>query len=162
MSGKIFVYVDSKKNVSIQHIHDIAENDIYIQGISLLPQDEGKFKSFRKDRVVTELNSFPPDPPKAISTVNPHNYSSKRIKSEIFDICFTGFKKEIRTELETLATNNDMVVRKSVANNLQVLCCGENAGPTKIKTARNNNTIIVNEEAFINLLLTGEIEDQEI
>lgn len=157
MSGKIFVYVDSKKNVSIQHIHDITENDIYIQGISLLSQDQGKFKSFRKDRVVTELGEFPEDPVQLIATVNPLDFFPLHRTKETFDICFTGFKKDRRSALEMLAQDNNMLVRKSVTQKLQVLCCGENAGPSKISSARKMNVIIFDESQFLSFLETGEI-----
>ncbi|MEX6205083.1 hypothetical protein AB6G29_24005 [Providencia hangzhouensis] len=46
-----FVYVNTKNEVKAQSITNISQNDEYLQGESLLP-DEKKLKTFRKDRVV--------------------------------------------------------------------------------------------------------------
>lgn len=73
------------------------------------------------------------------------------------EILFTGFRKERRLELEALAESSGMTVRKQVTENLDFLCGGYNAGPTKLAEARANGVTLLNEEQFENLLETGEV-----
>ena len=61
MASRIFLYVNSNKQIRVQHIHDVTENDTYFQGISLLDSEHGKLKTFRKDRVIQDLDSLPED-----------------------------------------------------------------------------------------------------
>ncbi|HCU16710.1 phage protein [Hafnia paralvei ATCC 29927] len=158
MASRIFLYVNSNKQIRVQHIHDVTENDTYFQGISLLDSEHGKLKTFRKDRVIQDLDSLPEDEEIYIRDIDVTRYfPSKKIK-ETFDVCFTGFKKDQRAELEQLAADNGMLVRKSVTQKLQILCCGDNAGPTKVRSARDMNILIFDAHQFINLINTGELE----
>ena len=77
----------------------------------------------------------------------------------LFEVCFTGFKKADKERLTTLATENKMFVRSSVTQNLQVLCCGYNAGPTKVTAARMKGVLILDEEQFLHMTSTGEVPD---
>ena len=58
-----------------------------------------------------------------------------------------------------MAEGNGIVVRSTVKNNLNFLCCGYNAGPKKIEKARAQNVIALDEEQFVRLLETGEIPE---
>jgi BRCT domain type II-containing protein len=40
-----------------------------------------------------------------------------------------------------------------------MLCCGYNAGPSKVNAARMKGTIIIDEESFVHFIETGEIPD---
>lgn len=73
------------------------------------------------------------------------------------EILFTGFKKERRAELEDIAQNAGMVVRKNVTNNLDFLCAGSNAGPTKLAEARERGVMVLDEQQFVRMLETGEV-----
>ncbi|MFQ2251690.1 BRCT domain-containing protein [Aeromonas hydrophila] len=78
----------------------------------------------------------------------------------IFEICFTGFDSAKKRELVALAegaTNDMFVVRNSVTKTLDILCCGENAGPKKVADAQSKGIHIFDEEQFIKLLETGLI-----
>lgn len=48
-------------------------------------------------------------------------------------ICFTGFTAEIGKTLKDTAVNRGWSVNASVAKSTTHLCCGENAGPKKLK-----------------------------
>lgn len=72
---------------------------------------------------------------------------------------FTGFKKDRKSELEALASNNNMLVRKTVSKGLKLLCYGYNAGPTKLSLARKAGAIILDENEFINFIESGEIPE---
>ncbi|PIJ42612.1 hypothetical protein BOM24_12270 [Tatumella sp. OPLPL6] len=55
---------------------------------------------------------------------------------------------------------NGMVVRNSVTKQLQVLCCGYNAGPTKVMTARIQGVLVMDIDQFNALIETGEIPSE--
>lgn len=88
-----------------------------------------------------------------------HPSFSNNPKVNLFEVCFTGFKKDDKERLISLATDNKMSVRTSVTQNLQVLCCGYNAGPKKVDAARMKGVVILDESQFQLLVETGEVPD---
>lgn len=74
-------------------------------------------------------------------------------------ICFTGFTSVEKERLGRLAKANDLVVVKSVTRSLAYLVLGPNAGPAKLRDAREQNAIIMNEGQFEKFILTGELPD---
>lgn len=73
------------------------------------------------------------------------------------EICFTGFSPTEKSLLTKFAEENNFHIAKSITVNLNFLCCGENAGPSKIKKAEEQKVILLNAEEFRNLIETGEI-----
>lgn len=73
------------------------------------------------------------------------------------EILFTGFKKDRRTELEEIAHEAGMVVRKNVTTNLDFLCAGSNAGPSKLADALDRGVTVLDEQQFLLMLETGEV-----
>lgn len=73
------------------------------------------------------------------------------------EICFTGFSPTEKSLLTKFAEENNFHIAKSITVNLNFLCCGENAGPSKIKKAEEQNVILLNADEFRNLIETGEI-----
>jgi hypothetical protein len=73
------------------------------------------------------------------------------------EILFTGFKKDRRAELEDIAQAAGMVVRKNVTANLDFLCAGSNAGPTKIAEALDRGVMVLDEQQLLRMLETGEV-----
>lgn len=59
--------------------------------------------------------------------------------------------------LEVLAIEAGMCVRKTVTKDLVFLCCGPNAGPTKVEGAREKGAFIMFDESFLGMLETGEL-----
>ncbi|WP_432340256.1 hypothetical protein [Yersinia enterocolitica] len=160
MTGVVtFVYVNTKKIVRVQSINDISENDTYLQGVSLLEDEEGKLKTFRKDRIYKFVNSIEEGLAAIDKGITDGDFYFKHQKKEIFDVCFTGFKKDRKSELEVLASNNNMLVRKTASKGLKLLCYGYNAGPTKLSLARKAGAIILDENEFINFIESGEIPE---
>ncbi|WP_418358377.1 BRCT domain-containing protein [Shewanella basaltis] len=76
------------------------------------------------------------------------------------EICFTGFAKQDRAQLEELATDSGFIVRKAVTKNLHMLCAGKNAGPNKIAAALSDGAAIFDQSEFIALTKTGELSDE--
>ncbi|APS29278.1 hypothetical protein H4F38_21010 [Pectobacterium brasiliense] len=156
---KIFVYVNTRDMVKVQSIEDVTTNGDYFQGTSLLDGDERKLKTFRTDRVIKFFDSIQNAENYINQGIDSGEFYIKKPKEETFDICFTGFKKERRAELEKIASSKNMIVRKSVTKHLKLLCYGYNAGPTKIRDARNMGILIFNEEQFMSFVETGEIAE---
>ena len=75
-------------------------------------------------------------------------------------ICFTGFSPSDKDRLGQLATADALDVVKSVTQSLAYLVTGPNAGPAKLKKAREQNVVVMNEGQFAKFLLNGEIRTQ--
>lgn len=135
--------------------------DYHFAGIDL---DNDRYKTFRKDSVIEYLNdaeavfsNFPTLPSK-----KPSERTKTRIENDdnLFEVCFTGFKKADKDRLIALAKENKMYVVTKVTVNLAALVCGYNAGPKKIEQAINSSgdVEIMNEEEFLHFLETGEVQ----
>lgn len=157
----IFVYANSKNIVNVQIITNISQNEEYLQGESLKTGEEGKLKTFLKSRILSECGSLE----------EAENFVSRGIdtglleicapKPETFDVHFTGFKKDEKTNLEELAIKAGMVVRKSVTKGLKLLCYGYNASSKKMAAAREMGIIILNSEQFSQFLDTGDFTESQ-
>ncbi|MFM2213499.1 MAG: hypothetical protein RL427_762 [Bacteroidota bacterium] len=84
-------------------------------------------------------------------------YSLKPKTENKTEICFTGFSPIEKNELTKIAEQNNFHIAKSITVKLNFLCYGENAGPSKMKKAEEQNAILLNEDEFRNLIETGEI-----
>jgi len=151
MKNLRFTYVDAKGHKDAWEVEKWKESGNYIKGMCVF---DDKYRTFRKDRVVDYLDDaepllrYPrPAPPPPVS--------------EKPDILFTGFAKARRAELEQEAASHGLNVRTKVTKKLIYLCCGSNAGPTKVEGARDRGAFILSEESFKHMLETGEIQDEE-
>lgn len=151
-----FVYRNAKGDVSTHRLKDgWAESGKYLQGFCLV---DGGFRTFLKHRVLEYLagsserlsDPHPPAPPPPTK--------SKEARAEIL---FTGFPSAQRAALEEVAGRSGMKVVKTVTNGLTYLCCGPNAGPTKVSSARERGLYILSDASFQALLETGELPDHE-
>ncbi|EPJ0505245.1 BRCT domain-containing protein [Klebsiella variicola] len=66
-------------------------------------------------------------------------------------ICFTGFGKNEKNELIETAKQRGYSVKGDVIKGLSYLCCGENAGPSKINKAKENGSVLLSVADFLNL-----------
>lgn len=81
------------------------------------------------------------------------------IKESKVEVCFTGFSPSDKKELVEIAEDYDIHIAKSVTKSLMFLCCGNNAGPSKIAKAEKQGVKLINKDEFLNILETGEIPD---
>ena len=156
------VYFNAKGVLNKFHIVNISTTDEHIQGISL---PERLFKTFRKDRVLAQYSNNNELENADISSFDTHGLSVNNPKPRVTDkleICFTGFSKADKTNLEMIAVNHKFIVKKDVTKSLAFLCCGYNAGPTKKEKARNNGALAITEDQFNSLINTGEIPEQGV
>ena len=63
-------------------------------------------------------------------------------------IIFTGFNKQLRSELERLATENGLKVVKQVNKSLDYFVFGDHAGELKFKTAWHQGVAMMREDQF--------------
>lgn len=63
-------------------------------------------------------------------------------------ICFTGFDKATKNELIDIAEDLGFTIRTNVVNGLNFLCCGSNAGPSKINKAKEISATLISEAEF--------------
>ena len=79
-------------------------------------------------------------------------------------ICFTGFGKKDKNELIEIAKARGYVVRSDVTKDLNYLCCGENAGPSKMSKASQQGSEVLSVEQFLNLStlpITQNVEGED-
>lgn len=155
-----FVYINANGRIGVHSIQSISYSENHIQGIC---KNTDRIKTFRKDRILKQYNS-PEQAIQECASFLPESYShltkQSGPKKNTFDVCFTGFKKADKERLVDKANEQGLTVRTSVTQSLQMLCCGYNAGPSKVSAARMKGTIIIDEPGFIHFLETGEIPDE--
>ena len=87
---------------------------------------------------------------------NQHFHTKKRNAKRV-EVCFTGFSDTEKAELISIAREANIQVRGSVTMNLDMLVCGNNAGPSKIKSAQGKGISRTNRIGFEKFIETGEI-----
>lgn len=158
-----FIYRNARNETKIQHIDNVSITDDYYQGYCLF---EDKLKTFRIDRIL-EMLSGKEDAEERLQYHKENGPPVREVQDRIKnkdgkpEICFTGFRAADKSSLVSLAEENDLFVRTSVTKKLDFLCCGYNAGPTKIETARHQGVVILTEYQLRELLETGEIPEQQ-
>ena len=83
--------------------------------------------------------------------------SKSATKDKRFQVCFTGFGASDKEELAAIAERAHLRVVTSVTKDLQFLVAGENAGPAKLQTARQQGTRVLNKQEFLEFLEHGEL-----
>ena len=73
------------------------------------------------------------------------------------EVCFTGFSVVDKERLEALASDARLNAVSSVTKKLLFLVAGENAGPAKLKKAREQGTPVIDEAHFLRFLEDGEL-----
>jgi hypothetical protein len=150
-------YRNASGSVKEHTLRAWSERGHYITGFS---EEDGGLRTFLKFRVLAYLDGseavlaqphMPPPPPP----------SPKASPDSRPQILFTGFAQALRENLEEQAAQAGMKVVKTVTTQLAVLCCGPNAGPTKMHDAQQRGSITLSEAEFRRLCETGEIPEPE-
>lgn len=167
--NRIFIYIDAQGVVSAREVTRISETEEYIQGICLISNG---LRTFRKVRVleyldnqanVTErLSHHTANNPEPVTNNGGviRRRNDRRNDTGRLEVCFTGFKKADKERLIELAESKEFFVRSAVTKNLSFLCCGYNAGPTKIEKSRHQGVVALSESQFLSMLETGEIPEE--
>ncbi|MGL6543382.1 BRCT domain-containing protein [Aeromonas caviae] len=80
-------------------------------------------------------------------------------KDYSFKVCFTGFTKADKAGLTELAESAGMKVVTGVSASLDFLCCGDNAGWSKMKKANELGVPLVRDVQIRLLVETGELPE---
>lgn len=152
MGSISFNYTDSRGHTTDWEIDQWKESGKYLQGTCVA---DVKFRTFRKDRI----NRYLGDGESVLT--EPYIPPPPKIETRP-EIAFTGFAKAKRAELEAMAFDNGMLVRKDVTQGLAFLCCGPNAGPKKIAKGRAKDCFILADESLIGMLETGDLADEAV
>ncbi|MCE8002551.1 BRCT domain-containing protein [Billgrantia ethanolica] len=149
-SGNLrFQYEDAEGNLSTREVANWSASGRYIKGFCV---DRGELRTFRRDRIAFFLEGEHLLNGPSVATVAP-----RQAKSRPLEILFTGFDAEARAELEGEAESEGMKVRKSVTQNLDFLCAGPNAGPSKLAEAKAKGVVVMSETEFLDFLDTGVV-----
>ncbi len=165
---RTFIYKDSKNKVSVFMIDVLRDEENYLPGFDL--KEEGKYKLFKKSRVIKYVEDFEKAESEAkeiqkkfeiiVPGFSTGNYKRNLNKEGKFEVCFTGFSAKDKKRLIEKAESENMLVRGSVTSNLGLLVCGQNAGEKKIEKAEQKGIPkVIAEEGFLNFLETGEINE---
>lgn len=92
----------------------------------------------------------------AWSAIYAHDKQNRKERPSVY-ICFTGFTASAASEMKALAITNGFGVNSSVAKMTTHLCCGSNAGPKKVDTAKAKGLKVITYEEFQHMLETGEV-----
>jgi len=150
-----FVYRSTNGELSQREVTRWNEIGHYIKGFSV---ENNEIRTFRKDRIAEYLDgsdSFLQQPFTSLPVI-PEINKPENLRPQIL---FTGFLKDLRSDLEQKASIAGMQVCQTVTKNLNYLCIGANAGPAKVEKARAQHVYILNEDQLHALLETGELID---
>lgn len=142
-----FVYENAEGELSTRELRSWNASGQYIKGYCLA---SSAIRTFRRDRVLEFL-----DGEALLEAASTASAPIASAPDRPMEILFTGFKTDIRQELEKEAELEGMVVRKSLTKNLDFLCAGPNAGPRKLSEAKGKGVTVMDEAAFLEFLNTG-------
>lgn len=89
----------------------------------------------------------------------PDYHGPKLPQDYSFKVCFTGFSKADKAGLTELAESSGMKVVTGVSASLDFLCCGDNAGWSKMKKANELGVPLVRDVQIRLLVETGELPE---
>jgi len=152
----------SAKRVAVYHINQ-DRNLAYGHQVTIAADIEplsGEFPTFislRTDRVIDVFDTHE----EAVQAFEKAEtlYADRILQDYSFKVCFTGFAKADKAELTELAEAAGMKVVTSVSASLDFLCCGDNAGWSKMKKANELGVPLVRHEQIRLLVETGELPE---
>lgn len=166
----------SAKRVAVYHTNP-ERNLVYGHQVTVAADAEPStseyptFVSLRADRVIDVFDT----PEEALTAFeqaearyadriqqiksSPDYHGPKLPQDYSFKVCFTGFSKADKAGLTELAESAGMKVVTGVSASLDFLCCGDNAGWSKMKKANELGVPLVRHEQIRLLVETGEIPE---
>lgn len=159
-----FVYRNAQGEEGERHVVGWREAGRYICGRD---RADGRFKSFRIDRVVRYIDAserwlakpFQDPPPELQGQLRASPGSSSLQSATGPEVCFTGFAVALRAQLEARARAAGLSVVQSVTVGLTFLVCGPNAGPSKVEKARKRYVYILDAQQLDELVESGVLPD---
>ncbi len=170
----VFTYLDAKGKKTRRTVNVVQfakNNNLEIWYMIAFCASANAVRTFRLDRIISDITRMEtgeivsvldwfedianerPDF-EEIAIKRAEEFEQKRriaFSTRTFEkgILFTGFKAKRRAELETLAAEKGIAVKKSITPNIKYLVTGYNAGPKKIAVAIECGAQIMDEEEFL-------------
>lgn len=152
----LFVYRNGVGDETLRKLTSFKDDGVYLRGHC---EYSGGMRTFRKDRIIRVLES---DADAAIAgAAIPDRAGQRDTVDEDYrwEICFTGFGKSERKDLEAVACSSGMQVRTAVTRNLDFLCIGENAGSKKMQEAEDKGCLIISDGQFYEFINDGVLPE---
>lgn len=161
------VYKNRYNEVKAYEVDILGVNELHTLVKDL---QQNQFKTFKSETILSEHSNFSAAVNEAqlrqkeYSILPRQSISSSR-KSSInregkLEVCFTGFKAMDKATLIDLANKANFFTRTEVTKNLDILVCGDNAGPAKLKRAHAQNVgIVIGKIGFTSFIETGEVAE---
>ncbi len=159
-------YKNKFNEVKAYSVEIIAEDGSYLD---VLDKDVGMFKTFKQSNVLSKESTLEDAYNTAEELQKKYQISKpKRMPSRDnwnnsegkFEICFTGFSKNEKSELTKYAKDKGFFIRTQVTKNLGLLVCGKTAGWKKLENASKLNIPrVAGLKGFYNFLETGEFTE---
>lgn len=154
-AGGVYVleYNNARGETSLRKIKIVKSQGAVFSAIDL---NENVFLTFRKDRVVS-LKDASGNDEEFVYVPSAKKKADKVVYNG--SICFTGFAAAQKKQLIEAAQNANFQVRKGVTKDLEYLCCGPKAGPSKVQKALDAGIINMDIEQFNELIEAGVIPE---
>ena len=156
------VYLNRFNEVKAYKVEFIYEIGEYADVRDL---EANKNKTFKRSNIISVHENFEEAEKEALKIqksyeIIPRNKTNRSNIDKNLEVCFTGFSKNEKNELISIAKEQNLFVRTEVTKKLGLLVCGTNAGPSKIKQASKMNIPRVSgKDGFLEFLETGEFVD---
>lgn len=170
LKAPFIVYRNRFNEVKCYHVEILEIGDTYTQARDC---NVGYVKTFKNESIIscetdthvaTQLaqniqTQYKLIPRPEVRKLDPE-YRKKYNLDNKLEVCFTGFKKAVKSEMIEMAESANLFVRKSVSTKLDLLVCGDNAGWAKLATASKMGVASVHGlDGFQRFIETGEIDE---
>lgn len=153
-----FEYVNAHGEHSVVQLVGWVEEGAYLTGRNLV---DGRVKTYRIDRIQRYLDGSDALLIKPRQEPPPRTAKALPV-SRRPEICFTGFEQQRKDQLWSAAIDAGLRPVASVTVKLAFLVCGANAGPVKVRKARERGIYVLREDQALALFETGELPDSQI
>ena len=146
----LFDYTDSAGKTRLWSLVNVHEAEYHFSGIAT---DVGAYRTFKKSRV----NRYIDGSESMLSTPFAVQPTVEKPPAGL-EILFTGFAAARRKELENLTKQSGgLKLVKTPTEHLRFICCGYNAGPSKVRAAIERGAWVLTEDDFLRLIDMGEL-----
>lgn len=149
-----FLYTDAAGEVTKRRVTVKSVDETYLRGWC---EYSNGSRTFRRDRIQPLADPLLLD---AIAYPTPSN-KQQISKPKLLQVHFTGFKAADKKRLTDISQQAGMELRQSVTADLAMLVYGYNASKNKIAKATQQETLILTEEQFFDLIETGALPADE-
>ena len=156
------IYKNSDGVISAKRVIHLATKHGLMSAICL---ETGRYKSYRKDRVLEYLDDFSHAEKrlKHYKSITADLFDQTSIKKEVetegLTIHFVGFRGKISSELRKLAQDHGITIKTSPSKQVDFLCCGDGFTNRQRHIATKIDAVLISESQFRLLLKTGEMPE---